>query len=267
MTDTIGEAPPFTPKLSVLLCVHNEEARLGPCLERLTFADELVIVLDRCTDGSRAIAAGYVERLGGRLIEGAFDLEGQRRNAAIAAATGDWLLEVDADEHIPPALAAEIRHTVATSCHDWHPLRVDNIVGERLVRHGWGAAFGTTQVSRLCRKQVKHWGDQRVHPKVTFQGQGGPVLQTPLQHYVDRDISDMIRRLDRYSTARAHDLRASGLICHETLGRNLRRVLSRFYKCYVLRKGYREGEWGVLIALMAGLYPLLSYLKARLETR
>jgi len=46
---------------------------------------------------------------------------------------------------------------------------------------------------------------------------------------------------------------------------NVRRIFSRFWKCYVARKGYREGPWGLLIALMAGLYPILSHLKARLE--
>lgn len=44
------------------------------------------------------------------------------------------------------------------------------------------------------------------------------------------------------------------------------RAVRRFYKCYVTRKGYREGEWGVLIALMAALYPLVSTLRARLES-
>ena len=254
----------FAPRLSVLMCVHNEEARLPGCLERLGFADELVVVLDRCTDGSKALVEAAIGRIGaGRVIEGAFPLEGERRNAALEAATGDWMLEVDADEHIPEALAAEIRRTIAGSRFDIHPLRVDNIVGERLVRYGWGAHFGTSQVDRLTRRHVKRWGNQRVHPEVTYKGVRGPVLGTPFLHYVDRNISDMIRRLDRYSSARARDLRDQGL--DEGLGRNVRRVFSRFYKCYVRRKGYREGQWGFLIALMAGLYPLLSHLKARLE--
>ncbi len=46
---------------------------------------------------------------------------------------------------------------------------------------------------------------------------------------------------------------------------NIRRCLSRILKCYVGRKGYKEGGWGLLIALCAGLFPLLSHLKARLE--
>ncbi len=73
----------------------------------------------------------------------------------------------------------------------------------------------------------------------------------------------MLRRLDRYSSARAQDLRDSGDI--GSYGRNIRRIPSRFWKCYVGRKGYREGPWGFLIALCAALYPILSYLKARLD--
>jgi len=88
-------------------------------------------------------------------------------------------------------------------------------------------------------------------------------LISPMVHYVDRDISDMIQRLDRYTTARAADLRHSGDI--GKFSSNIRRIFSRFWKCYVTRRGYREGPYGFLIALFAGLYPILSYLKARLE--
>ena len=73
----------------------------------------------------------------------------------------------------------------------------------------------------------------------------------------------MIARLDRYSTARARDLRETGDI--GGLAGNVRRLFSRFWKCYVGRRGYREGGYGFLIALFAGLYPVLSHLKARLE--
>jgi len=77
---------------------------------------------------------------------------------------------------------------------------------------------------------------------------------------VDRDISDMIKRLNSYSTARANDLIDSGDI--GSMANNVRRFFSRFFKCYVSRKGYREGGLGLLIAICAGLFPLLSYIKA-----
>lgn len=245
-------------KLSVLVVVCNEETQLAACLERLAPADELVVVLDKCTDGSKAIA----ERFGAVLVEGAWEIEGPRRNAGIDACSGDWILEVDADERVPPALFDEIRLAIAGKTQGIYYAPFNNYVGKRLVRYGWGASFGKAWAPCLFAKGCKIWGYQRLHPSLELQGPRAK-LTTPIDHLVDRDVTDMINRLNSYSSARALDLRDSGKI--GGLANNLRRFVSRFIKCYVMRKGYREGYWGLVIALCAGLYPLLSYLKARLE--
>jgi glycosyltransferase involved in cell wall biosynthesis len=245
--------------LSALVVAHNEAAQLADCLERLRFAAELVVVLDRCTDASAEIARRFTDRI----IEGGWEREGDRRNTGIAACAGPWVLEIDADERVPPALAEEIGQVVARSGADIHDIPVDNYIGRRLVRWGWGASFGKSAYAGLFRKGAKSWGNDRVHPKLSFNGTRGPALQNRLEHYVDRNISDMLQRLDRYSTTRARDLKESGEI--GSYGHNLRRIVSRFWKCYVGRKGYREGPYGFMIALCAGLYPILSYLKARLD--
>jgi len=246
-------------RLSALVVAHNEENRLDACLERLSFADETVVVLDKCTDASKSIAEKYT----GQLLEGSWDIEGERRNAGLAACRGDWILEVDSDEWVSDELAQEVRHLIETTSFDWHEVPIDNYIGDRLVRYGWGGSFGTSSVPRLSRRGVKVWGAQSVHPSLTWNGTKGPRLQGCLIHHVDRDISDTIRRLDSYTTAKAKDMRASGNI--GSTANNVRRLFSRFFKCYVLRKGYREGGYGLLIALCAGLYPLLSHLKAKLE--
>jgi glycosyltransferase involved in cell wall biosynthesis len=248
------------PRLSALIVARNEEARLPDCLASVAFAEEVVVVLDRSTDASAAIA----QAAGARVVEGAWELEGERRNTGIAACTGDWILEVDADERVDAALALAVRATIATSAHAWHQVPVDNYVGGRLVRFGWAGSFGTTSVPRLFRRGAKRWRAQRVHPGLDWTGTEGPRITTgALVHLVDRDISDMLRRLDRYSSAKAADLIAAGDI--GTLRANLRRFFSRGFKSYVSRKGYREGGWGVLLALCTGAFPLLSYLKAKLE--
>jgi glycosyltransferase involved in cell wall biosynthesis len=245
--------------LSAVISVRNEEDQLAACLERLSFADEIVVLLDKCTDGSREIAARFTNRL----IDGDWALEGDRRNAGIDACHGRWIFEIDADERVPAALAEEIRAVIAASTSDWHGVPVDNYVGDRLVRYGWGASYGKNQYPGLFRKGAKRWGRQRVHPALSFAGTEGPPLVNRIDHYVDRNISDMIRRLDAYTTARARDIRTNS--DGGTYARNIRRIFSRFWKCYVSRKGYREGKYGFLVALCAGLYPLLSYLKATLE--
>lgn len=246
-------------KLSALIVARNEEARLPACLAALAFADEIVVVLDRTTDASRAIAGKH----GAKIVEGAWAVEGDRRNTGIAECAGPWILEIDADEIVPADLAAEIRRAVATSQAARHLIPVDNYIGEKLVRYGWGASFGKNAYPGLFRKGAKVWGRERVHPSLKFEGAEGAPLQARLIHHVDRNLSDTLKRLDRYTSARAADLREKG--DPDPTSRYVRRFFSRFWKCYVARKGYREGGYGLVLAAMAGLYPLVSHLKARYE--
>ncbi|MFA6280753.1 MAG: glycosyltransferase family 2 protein [Bdellovibrionales bacterium] len=254
-------------QLSALVVAHNEAAQLATCLDGLSFCDEIVVVLDRCTDGSRDIAAGR----GAKIIEGAWEIEGARRQAGQAACAGRWVFEVDADERVPAALAKEIRSVLKAreaageqGVAFWR-IPFDNYIGDRLVRYGWGASFGVSAKAILYRKGIKHWGAQRVHPKVLMDGVAGEALTTRMAHYVDNDVSDMIQRLDRYTTLHARDMVEEG--DRSTLRKNVARILGRFYKCYVLRKGYREGALGIVIAVCAGLYPFLSYVKAQELTK
>jgi glycosyltransferase involved in cell wall biosynthesis len=247
------------PRLSALVVARNEEAQLAACLATLCFADEIVVVLDRSTDRSRDIA----EHAGARIVEGAWPIEGERRQAGVDACTGDWIVEVDADERVPEPLAREIRQTIATAAPGYFLIPFDNYIGDRLVRHGWGASFGVLAAARLYTKGAKRWGGERVHPSITLEGLKRR-LSTPMVHFVDRDVGDMIDRLRRYSLARAADLNAKGEPLPPLIF-TLRRSVSRFLKCYVMRKGFREGRMGFMLALMAGLFPLLSHLIAQIE--
>jgi glycosyltransferase involved in cell wall biosynthesis len=246
--------------ISALVVARNEAARLPACLAALAAADELVVVLDRSTDASAEIARAA----GARVLEGAWPVEGARRNAGIAACSSDWVLEVDADETVPPELWAAIRLMIATSSHGFHRVRIDNYVGQRLVLHGWEGGIGTTLKPILFRRGAKHWRAQRVHPGVDYTGtEGERITEAGIRHALDADISDMLRRLDGYSNAKAMDLLAAG--GPGSLANALRRALSRAVKSYVGRGGWREGSMGLLIAICAGLFPLLSHLKSRLE--
>ena len=196
------------PTLSAVVVAHNEEAQLAACLSTLAFVDEIVVLLDRCTDHSREIASRFADRI----VEGAWAREAARRTAAVAACTGDWIFEADADERVSPALATEIRSVVAHSAASWHLVPVDNYIGDRLVRWGWGAFFGRSAHAALYRRGIKSWRDDRVlHASVTLSGLQGPNLEERLAHYVDRNISDMLLRLDRYTSLRAQDLRRAAI--------------------------------------------------------
>ncbi|TCZ53151.1 glycosyltransferase family 2 protein [Roseicella aquatilis] len=250
----------MSPRISALVVARNEEQRLPACLASLAPADEVVVVLDRSTDRSAELARAA----GARVVEGGWELEGDRRNVGIEACAGEWILEVDADERVPAGLWPLLRAAIADTPHGAFPVRIDNYVGETLVLHGWGGSFGTTSKDILFRKGAKRWMMQRVHPALEWTGSKGPLIgAVGIRHELDRDISDMLKRLDRYSSAKAADLLAAGDI--GTLPDNVRRFFSRFLKCYISRDGYKGGAWGFLVSLCAGLFPLLAHLKARLE--
>ena len=141
-------------RLSALVVVHNEERQLAECLETLRFAGEIVVVLDSCTDGSKEIAATFTDRL----IEGSWPLEGARRNAGIEACSAAWVLELDADERVSEALAAEILVAIDGHGGDWFEVPVDNYVGERLVRYGWAARSAAAPMRHCSAREPRHGG-------------------------------------------------------------------------------------------------------------
>lgn len=245
-------------KLSALVCAHNDEARLADCLRRLEFCDEIVVVADRCTDRSQEIARQF----GARVIDGIFPLESQRKAAGVAACLGEWVLEVEPCEWVDATLAYEVRAAVhGRPDGDWFEVPLHNYVGQTLVRRGWGAGLAEVMAPRLYRRRVKRWKDGRIAPAVILDGRYSGEIETPLTRHADRDLGQMLARLDRQTSLRAQDLADAG----ETggLAGDVIRALGRFWTSYVWRRGLREGELGFLIALMTGLDAVLCGVRAR----
>ena len=110
----------------------------------------------------------------------------------------------------------------------------------------------------LFHKESKIWGNQLIHPEITLKNKLG-YLENRINHYVDTNISDMILRLDRYTTTKAKEIRSSGKSI-PPLWITIRRSLTRFYKCYISRKGYKERGWGFLNATFAALFLSLIHI-------
>ena len=243
--------------VSALIVTHNQAPLLEDCLKSVSFVDEIVIVLDKCTDASKSIAERYTKHI----IEGAWELEGDRRNLGIQACSSTWILEIDTDERVSASLAVEIKSAIA-SCKTpaYFLIPFDNYIGNTLVKCGWGCSWGVGSAVRLFSKGAKIWGAQLVHPKLALHGEK-KILSHAITHYAFKDITDMIQKFNTYTSKRALDLMQQNV--EDTLAHNIRRFFSRFYKCYCRRKGYKEGSYGLLNAIFAGLFPLVSFLKAK----
>src|SRR4051812_34971652 len=97
-----------TRRISVLIVARDEAANLPGCLQSVSWADEVVVVVDRASrDQTQAIA----ERSAAVVAVRTFDDFASQRNAALDLATGEWVFAIDADERATPELAAEIHQT------------------------------------------------------------------------------------------------------------------------------------------------------------
>lgn len=246
-------------KISGLIVAHNEEEMIEEALRTLDFCDEIIVVLDKCTDSTKKIATKYTKDI----IEGEWEIEGTRRNLGIDRCKNKWIIELDADERVSPELRESIIQHIQTAPDGYVLLPIHNYVGTRLIKHGWAGSFGTTKAKKLFTKGSKVWGDQRAHPALKLTGKEMEITTGGIVHLVDKDINDMIDRLKRYSDWVAKDMAESGNII--PLRTAVRKGFTRFYKSYLGRKGYKEGKYGFLLALMAALFPILSTLKATLE--
>lgn len=249
-------------KLSALIVAKNEEKNLKECLLSLSKIDEIVLVLDNTSDGSKKIANEF----NCNIYEGDWKSEGKRRNFGIKKCSNNWILEIDADERANNTLIEEANNKISlleSNSEGYYLVPFDNYIGNKRVRYGWGASWGVSAKPCLFHKNSKVWGKEIIHPKVSLGHKLGS-LDNRIKHYVDENISDMIIRLDRYTTAKAKEIRNSDKKI-PPLWITIRRSLTRFYKCYIVRKGYKEKRWGFLNATFASLYVLISYIKAELE--
>lgn len=240
------------PRLSVIVVTHNEEARLRDCLASVTWADEIVVIDAESDDKTAAIAREFTDRV----VLRAWDGFASQKNFAIDQARGEWVLSLDADEQVEPALGEEIRATVsAADALDGYRVARRNVMWGQWIRHG--GLYPDWQI-RLFRRGRGRFSDQAVHESVRVEGRVGQ-LTAPLLHRSYRDAGDFLRRADRYASLAAEDWVRSG--------RPFRRhrlvvaPLSRFVAMYVVRRGFLDGWRGFLLAVLYAYYVFIRSVK------
>jgi glycosyltransferase involved in cell wall biosynthesis len=240
------------PKLSVTVIAKNEAADIAAALESVRWADEIVVVDSGSTDGTVDIARRFTERVVAREWPG----YAAQKNAAAALASHDWILSLDADERVTPALAEEIRTVLggAPAHRAYRIPRVTRHFGRWIRSTDW---YPDYQV-RLYDRTAARWTGPYVHEAVNVDGSVG-TLTRELQHYAYRDISDHLETIDRYTTLAARQMHESGrraslldLAAHPPLA---------FLRNYLARGGFRDGQAGLVISAMNAYYVFLKFAK------
>lgn len=235
-----------TPKISVTLIALNEEALIGQALASVRWADEIIVVDSGSTDQTRTIA----EKAGARVLQNPWPGYGQQKNFAHQQATGDWVLNIDADECVSPALHQEIVSAIAqvqagqSDFAGFSFPRRTYYLG-RWIRYG---GWYPNRLTRLARRSAGRWSEPPVHERLEIVGATGQ-LEEPLDHYTFSSIEQQVEVNLRYARLGSRLLHERGT--KPSLLRLLLKPWGKFMETYFLKQGFRDGPAGLIIAINA----------------
>lgn len=254
--------------LSVVITTHNERDIIGRTLDAVAGLATETLVVDSFSDDGTAeyLAARPEVTLHQRAYAGPSD----QKNWAIARATQPWVLLLDADEVVTPALRAEISRLLRPRPNAAPPLadaywvhRNNYFLGRRIRHSGWAGE----RVIRLARRDRCRYNDRRVHEEVILDGLTTATLAGRLDHYVFKNLDHFWDKNRRYARWGAAD--RAGRTGRITAYHLLLKPLWRFLKHYLLQGGFRDGRAGLVLSLSLGysVFQRYAYLLAERRGR
>lgn len=217
--------------LSAVIITRNCRDLLGPCLDSVCFADEILVIDSGSEDGTVELARAR----GARVIQQEWLGFGPQKQFAVEQARHDWVLCIDSDERVTPELAASIRGELPAARHFAYRFARSNRFMGRYLRHGEGYPDWSL---RLFHRAHARWSDDPVHEKVLTDGTVGR-LAGDLLHDTAESLDSYLCKQNRYTTLAAEKLAAAGK--RPTAARLVLSPLVRFIKFYFLRLGFLDG--------------------------
>ena len=240
------------PKISAIVISYNEEKNIRRCLESLSWVDEIVVVDSYSEDNTKKIAGEFTDKI--------FDVKwegfGKKKEFARTKASFEWVLCVDADEVVTPELKDEIKKAIQDqfSYDGFYIPRQSNFLGKWIKHSGWYPDY----VLRLFKKDKAKFDESLVHEKLEISGKIG-YLKNHLLHYTDPDLNHYLSKLNQYTSLSAKELFKKGKKAN--VFDLLFRPLATFFKMFILRAGFLDGVYGLILAMFSSFHVLTKYAK------
>jgi glycosyltransferase involved in cell wall biosynthesis len=228
-------------KISAYIIAYNEATKIEAAVGSVLWADEIVVADSNSTDATAALAAA----LGARVVQVPFTGFGELRNRAVEACSHEWIFSLDSDERCTAAVRDEILAIVTAdgAAHDAYLVpRRSYMMGRWIKGSGWYPNFRQPQ---LFRKGAMRYRPDPVHEGyelLTARPAGR--LRNAIAQYPFRDLGEVIRKMDRYSSLGAGKLAGRRVTMWSALGHGI----WAFLKHYVAKRGFRDGWAGFVIA-------------------
>lgn len=242
-------------RISACIIAGNEEENIRRCLESVRWADEIIVVDSFSTDRTREIAREYTDRVVQHRWLGYIG----QKVLAKSLARGPWVMFVDADEEVSDALRRDIEREFGAGVpEDVAGFEFPRVVWHlgRWIRHGeW---YPDIKLRLFCKDRGACAGTEP-HDRIYVQGRVQR-LAGELHHYTYSDISDQIATLNRFSSISAECGRALG--ARRLLFRLLFHPPFRFFRSYILKRGFLDGIPGFIVAIAIAFATFAKYAKS-----
>ncbi len=249
----VTHAPSTT--LSVVIAAKNEASNIAACVASALFADEVIVMDSASSDGTPDLARAA----GARVVHTDWPGYGPQQARAFQLATSTWVLSLDADERISAELQAEVMAAIASQTGEsgyWLP-RISQFCGQFIHHSGWRP----DHTLRLGLRDKSGFTHHFLHAHMTVQG-ATRKLKHPLIHYSYPTVGTLLEKLDRYSSGSATDMQAAGRT--GGVGKALLHGAWAFFKTLVVKRGFMDGKWGLMLAVYNAEYAYYKYIKLML---
>ena len=242
------------PTLSAIVITYNEEKNIERSLQSIRWADELIVVDSFSTDSTVEIARKFTDRI----LQAQYDGEVTQRERGFAVASGDWLFWIDADEEVSDELREELLKEInQPSAKDgYYVQRRVWALGKWIEHGGW---FPDRQF-RLVRKGKYVAEYQAIHGGFTTTGPKGSLIGF-LNHYTYTSISEHLRKMNDQTSLHVSNKLKDNPSIDVGWQKIVLSPVSYFLRMFIVRRGYKDGRQGFLLAVYSALYTLLLYAK------
>lgn len=229
-------------KVSVYIIAFNEEEKIKPALESVTWADEIIVADSFSTDSTVDIAKQH----GAEIIQIPFNGFGELRNKAMAACSNEWIFSLDADERCTTSAKLEIQNIIAsnTSLDAYYIPRKNHFMGKRIRHAGFYPDYRQPQLFKKGRLKFKN---DAVHERydVLSQRKCG-YFKSPIHQVPFKDLEEVIDKVNRYSTLGAEKLMKEDK--KPAMFKAFMHGAWAFFSVYILKLGFLDGWPGFVIA-------------------
>lgn len=227
--------------LSVIIITKNEANNLRRCLESVSWADEIIVLDSQSSDNTLEIAREYTQKA---YLSEDWQGYGIQKQRALMLASGDWILNLDADESITEDLKEVILKAMSEDKADAYQIPI--------VMHFYGRdlphSSSPTRHVRLFKRQGATYSPDRIHEKILLPKQARIAkLKLPIAHHSFQDVSHALYKINRYSSYSAKIRRQS--MKSVGLTKILMGTSWMFFRCYILQRGFLDGVSGFLLAI------------------